>query len=93
MRTSVEKVNAALDGVAEADLSALGVPMVMAASLRAMLPLVRANFLPADPGQLDEMLAQCAAFCLGLRSDDAPPLTTTIPTLEAPDAEAPALEG
>lgn len=98
MRTSVEKVHAALDQLADADLSAAGVSMMAAASLRAVLPMVRASLIPDDPDQLDEMLAGCAQFCLTLRSDHAPPLITElIPTvpptaLEASDAEAPAVE-
>lgn len=93
---SVEKVNAALDHIANADLSAIGVNMVMASTLRAALPLVRASFIPTDPAELDDMLARCAQFCIGLRSDDAPALEAgalTTPELEAPHAQAPALEG
>lgn len=91
MATSVEKVNGALDHLAEADLSGLGVNMVMAATLRATLPLVRQGFIPDDPAQLDELLAGCAQFCLGLRSDDAPAVFAHIdPPKEIPHGQAPA---
>lgn len=95
MSTSVEKVNEALDALAEADLSTLGVNALMAVTLRSALPLVRSQLIPDDPDQLDELLAGCAGFCLNLRSDDAAPLVNHTPdALEAPDhAEAPTHQG
>ncbi len=64
-RTSVDKVNAAIDELIEqAD------PM-MAMVLGAIAPLLP-EYLPTDPAELDDQLLTLAKMALTWRSDDAP---------------------
>lgn len=70
-RSSVEKLEDALAELQRSKGADHGHAVILG-TFKAMLPALRKlGYIPDDPDELDAVLLTCAAWCLGMRSDDA----------------------
>jgi hypothetical protein len=73
-RTSVEKLEEALEQLAQARGEGAGDRMLLQ-TLKSCIPALRKlGYIPDDPAELDRVLELCARWAASMRSDDAPPI-------------------